>query len=233
MGVRYPTVMPAKAGIRALLLDSSQKHAGVTSSISITLLCGAVLSVGLAAFVPLYRQLAVFADALLLAAAPDAPVFAVAPVGVAALAVGPVGAPLLAAEPGARVLAVEPADDPLLVAAPARPAVAVVPDQCPNLPASEAWSSIHQALWVGLVSEAGDRRPEPWARFCPAPSLDSWETLVALPVPQSALFPPVERFPRVPEAIWVPRRVFSFRLAAVPLQVCPGLSPPVRMWTVL
>jgi hypothetical protein len=90
---------------------------------------------------------------------------------------------------------------PVSAAAPARPAVAVVPDQCLNLPESEAWSSIHEALRVVLVSEAGDRHPELWARSCPAPSLDPWETLVALPVPQFAWFLPVELLRRVSEAV--------------------------------
>jgi hypothetical protein len=43
MGDRYPTVMPAKAGVQAFLLDSRQKHAGMTSGISVTSLYGAVL----------------------------------------------------------------------------------------------------------------------------------------------------------------------------------------------
>ena len=30
MGIRIPVVMPAKAGIQALLLDSRQEHAGMT-----------------------------------------------------------------------------------------------------------------------------------------------------------------------------------------------------------
>ncbi len=42
MSVRIPVVMPAKAGIQFFLLDSRQKHAGITCSISITSLCGAV-----------------------------------------------------------------------------------------------------------------------------------------------------------------------------------------------
>ena len=44
MGVRYPNVMPAKAGIQAFLLDSRQKHAGMTFGTSGTLLHGSVLS---------------------------------------------------------------------------------------------------------------------------------------------------------------------------------------------
>jgi hypothetical protein len=48
MSVQIPDVIPAKAGIQVVLLDSDQNHAGMTDSTTDTSLCGAVLGTSFA-----------------------------------------------------------------------------------------------------------------------------------------------------------------------------------------
>lgn len=65
---------------------------------------------------------------------------------------------MISSVPLPRCLAVAPAGVALLAVLPARPAAEIVPEEWKHLPATEAWSSTHQALRVLL-----SLRPAPGA----------------------------------------------------------------------